>query len=174
MTSIRVRRASVEDARAIAEIHVRSWRAAYRGLVPDAVLEELSVEQRERSWGALLDEGGSSAFTLVAERERRLVGFCSVATPSRDDDAGARTCEVAALYVEPDLRRTGIGGALLEAALADVRAAEWRSVTLWLLAGNDSARAFYERFGFAPDGAGKANERLGRPEARLRAELGTT
>jgi len=42
-----IRPATPEDARAIAEVHVASWRYAYRGLLPDDVLDRLSVEERE-------------------------------------------------------------------------------------------------------------------------------
>ena len=58
-----------------------------------------------------------------------------------------------ALYIEPSRWRAGVGRALLAEALARLRAAEWSEVTLWVLAGNSPARAFYERFGFAADGA---------------------
>jgi hypothetical protein len=42
-----IRRASQSDARAIAEVHVASWRETYRGIVPDAFLDALSVAERE-------------------------------------------------------------------------------------------------------------------------------
>ena len=42
-----IRLATLADARAIAELHVASWRAAYVGILPPAYLEGLSVEERE-------------------------------------------------------------------------------------------------------------------------------
>ena len=63
------------------------------------------------------------------------------------------TAEISALYIDPSRWRSGVGRALLAEALARLRAAEWSEVTLWVLAGNAPARAFYERFGFAADGA---------------------
>lgn len=171
MSATNVRRASPEDAAAIAGIHVRSWQVAYRGLVPDAVLDGLSVQQREAVWRQLLSGGGEPTFTLVAERGCDVAGFCSVAAPSRDDDARDRTCEVAAVYVEPDAWRTGIGRALLNTALHEVRGDGWNEATLWVLAENDAARAFYDSFGFTLDGAAKRRERTGQPEVRLRASL---
>ena len=70
-------------------------------------------------------------FTLVAERATEPVGFCSMTTPSRDDDAAETTCEVAAIYVAPQAWRTGVGSALLATALHDVRQDRWHEVTLW-------------------------------------------
>lgn len=166
-----VREASAQDAGAIARVHVRSWQAAYRGLVPDAVLDGLSVEQRERTWRKLLNCDRETAFTIVAEHDGDVAGFCSVSAPSRDDDAGDRTCEVGAIYVEPGVWRTGVGRALLNTALRRVRGEGWEDATLWVLSENHAARAFYERFGFAPDGAEMQHERSGQREVRLRASL---
>ena len=45
-SSMLVRASTVSDARRIAYIHVETWRAAYRGQMPDAVLDALDVERR--------------------------------------------------------------------------------------------------------------------------------
>ena len=163
-----VRPATHEDAAAIAHVHVRSWQVAYRGLLPDATLDRLSVEQRRTTWLQML-ENIDDAFALVAEGDAGLVGFCSMATPSRDDDAGETTCEVAAIYVAPSVWRVGIGDALLDEALRKVRQDGWREATLWVFAANAGARAFYDGFGFAPDGAEMHDQSSGQTEIRLRA-----
>ncbi len=170
MWATSVRPATPDDAAAIAGVHVRSWQMAYRGVVPDAILERLSVEQRRRTWSELLEDR-HGAFTLVADRGGEVVGFCSMAIPSRDDDAGEATCEVGAIYVEPTLWRAGVGARLLETALDTVRDSGWREVTLWVFAANASARAFYESFGFASDGAEMHHQSSGQTEIRLRASL---
>ncbi len=60
-----IRRATRDDADAITCIHVHSWQHAYRGLVPDALLDGLSVEQRRTIWRQLLDNN-YAMFTLLA------------------------------------------------------------------------------------------------------------
>ena len=40
---MKVRKANEGDARRIAEIHVRAWRAAYRGILSNSLLDSLSV-----------------------------------------------------------------------------------------------------------------------------------
>jgi GNAT superfamily N-acetyltransferase len=171
VTGTSVRPATPADAAAIAGVHVRAWQVAYRGLVPDEVLDALSLAQRESAWQALLERNAEGEFTLVAERGSDVVAFCSVIAPSRDDDADSRTCEVAAIYVEPSRWRDGVGSMLLGAALKQVGAAACDHVTLWVFAANDAALAFYRRFGFAPDGAETWHERSGQKEVRLRAAL---
>lgn len=166
-----MRRATPADAAAIAGVHVRAWQIAYQGIVPDEVLDGLSLAQRESTWQTLLERNAEGAFTLVAERDDHVVGFCSMLAPSRDEDAGARTCEVAAIYVEPDLWRKGVGSALLVTALQEAGAAGWDDVTLWMFAANEDALAFYRRFAFAADGAETWHERSGQKEVRLRAPI---
>ena len=59
--AVTVRDATVDDAHAIAEVHVASWRWAYRGQVPEAILDALSVEDREAMWRRSLSEGKARA-----------------------------------------------------------------------------------------------------------------
>lgn len=170
MCTTTVRPATTDDAHAIARVHVRSWQVAYRGLVPDSILHGLSVEQRRTIWHQLL-ANTDGIVTLVAERNAELVGFCSIATPSRDDDATEETCEVTAIYVAPSAWRAGIGRALLTTALDEVRQNGWREVTLWVFAADAGARAFYDGFGFVPSGAETHHQPSGQTEVRLRAAL---
>ncbi len=167
-----MRRAVREDAAAIAAIHMRTWQAAYRGLLSDELLDGLSVSQRETFWREAL-AGEHPGSVLVAAGDGAVVGFCAVAAPSRDADAAERVAEIAAIYVDPDIWRVGVGRALMEVALADLRAGDWHSVTLWVLAENHQARDFYARFGFEPDGAETTHERSGQTEIRLGAFLNT-
>ena len=162
-------------------MHVRSWQVAYRGLLPDQLLDELSVPAREHTWREILagPAGAHVTDVTVAVRAGTVAGFCAVVTPSRDDaastvtgdDATGGVAEIAALYVDPPAWRSGAGRALMQAALASLRAAGWREVTLWVLASNQQARAFYAASGFRPDGATMAHPGSGRPEVRLRAAL---
>ena len=163
-----VRGADPADAAAIAEVHVRSWQIAYRGIVPDDVLDGLSVAQRERMWGDLLAHGAGGPLVLVAERDDHVIGFCSALTQARD---GAGDAEITAIYVEPGHWREGVGAALLSAALQELRCAGQTAVTLWMFAANDRALAFYRRFGFLADGAQAVDAASGQAEVRLRATL---
>ena len=166
-----VRRAVPADAAAIARIHVRAWQVAYRGLVPDDVLDGLSVEQWEIGWLKMISDTESSPITFVAERDGHVVGFVAHAAPSRDEDAHGRTAEVGAIYVDPGAWRSGVGSALMDAALDELRNGSWSELTLWVLAENAGARAFYAHYGFQPDGAEVLHEQSGQSEIRLRASL---
>ena len=153
-----IRHASGRDAARIAGIHVRSWQAAYRGLVPDEVLDALDPVHRAMVWKGLL--GTSEETVLVAMRGSRMAGFCSL-VPSRDPDAAAGTGEIASFWVDPPAWGLGAGRALARELVAQARGRRFRRLTLWVLPGNARARCFYEKAGFAPDGAVKQEERQG-------------
>jgi len=64
-----IRFAAPGDEHGIAVVHVESWQAAYRGLMPQKVLDELSIEQRESGWHEYLHDTERVSRTLVAERD---------------------------------------------------------------------------------------------------------
>jgi ribosomal protein S18 acetylase RimI-like enzyme len=152
-----IRTARADDARQIAHIHVETWRTAYRGLIPDAVLDKLEVERRAAFWQERLLSARGAVF--VAEEGADVTGFCDL-VPSRDKEADAEgVAEIAAIYVLPRHWRKGAGRALCESAVAEARRRGYKSVTLWVLASNEGAKAFYEAMGFSLDG-GTKTERM--------------
>jgi L-amino acid N-acyltransferase YncA len=165
---VKVRRAVPADARAIAEVHVRSWQAGYRGLMPDDVLDGLSVAEREPRWRDGLSDGST---VFVAEKDGELIGFCGLSEPSRDEDAGEGVAEVASIYIDPRAWRAGAGRALMDVALGHLRAGGWREATLWVLRENQGALDFYAAHGFRPDGAEQLYERTRTIGIRLRRPL---
>lgn len=167
-----IREAVLSDARAIAEIHVRAWQAAYRGQLPDAYLDGLSVEERLEQHEWTIRNPRETWRLWVSEDGDRLAGF-AVTGPSEDADADERTGEVYAIYLEPDRVGTGVGRELFGHAVEDLRARGFRSVTLWVLETNERARRFYEVAGWTTDGT-TASERIDcamLPTVRYRADL---
>jgi GNAT superfamily N-acetyltransferase len=163
---VHVRRATGEDSLAIEQVRVRGWQVAYRHVFPVEELEQLPVDGER--WRARLVAPPRGWSTFVAEDDGSVVGFASVG-PSRDV---AGLGELYAIYVDPDAWSTGAGRALIERCEEQLRA-EYAAATLWVLEENPRARRFYERAGWAPDGARKAEDRWGvrAPEVRYRKEL---
>jgi RimJ/RimL family protein N-acetyltransferase len=146
-----IREATPSDGRAIAEVHVASWRWAYRDDLPAEFLDGLSVEDRERMWDGWLAPDQPGAGTLVAEERDRIVGFCGFAR-CRDDDATQRTAEVLTIYLLPEAAGRGIGRDLFASAVERLRALGYDRATLWVMASNDRSRRFYEVAGWSWDG----------------------
>lgn len=150
----RIRPAEPADARALAVIHVTCWRAAYAGIMPDALLAGLSVEDRERSWRRNLETPASSeGHTWLVEVAGRALGFASTG-PCRDADRPSGF-ELWALYLDPAAWGRGLGRALMAFVLADAAARGHDTLSLWVLDGNTRGRRFYEAAGFRADGGAK-------------------
>ncbi len=147
------------DAHGIAVVHVRSWQAAYRGLMPQDVLDGLSVDQRAAGWERIIAQPDTASRTLVAERDGTIVGWAGFGS-ARDADPPA-TGELWGIYAHPDAWSTGVGHALLTASEDALQAQGHTGAYLWVLDGNERAAAFYERHGWIGDGATKVEERPG-------------
>ena len=151
MTADAVRAATPRDARSVARVHVDTWRAAYAGIVPQAVLDGLSVERREAFWRAATEQPGDHRLWVI-ESDGIVVGFASTG-PARDDDLPAGAGELLAIYLVPAHWGRGLGARLFGRAIADLGERDIDPVVLWVLAANERGRRFYESMGCQPDGA---------------------
>jgi GNAT superfamily N-acetyltransferase len=171
VSEAKIRRAVPADAATIAGIHVRGWQWAYRGLMPDAFLDSLSIEERGRSWRELLDPE-HAWHTWLAEADGQALGFVTCG-PTSDDALPDGTGEVFALYQEAQTAGTGVGRALFSHAMRDLLAQGFNVAVLWVLESNQRARRFYEVAGWNLDGAQKEDRRADhvRHQVRYRSVL---
>jgi GNAT superfamily N-acetyltransferase len=141
--------------------------------MPDELLDNLSVAEREARWRELIGDSERHWLNLVAEDDGGdLAGFCAVTTSGQIPEDGEPPAEVGALYVDPPRWREGAGSALLTAALESLKERGWQEVTLWALPQSTGALAFYKRLGFeVEEGVEKPEPRSGLPVIRLRADL---
>jgi RimJ/RimL family protein N-acetyltransferase len=158
-----VRPARIEDVAAIAEIHVRSWQAAYAGLIPQSYLDSLTPAQREPGWTRAIQDGDASrgGTLLVTDDGEKVIGFARICESRDADSAASDVGEVQAIYLAPDAWGTGAGRALMTAALARLTELGYQQATLWVLDSNVRARRFYAAAGFHPDGAVKDDDSHG-------------
>ena len=152
---MRVRAARVEDAAAISVIKVAGWRFAYRGLMPDAVLDALDEQAHAQGWRrritALADPLGIPRLAVDAAGEVRGVVVVDRVPVGGDEDSAAEDAGVGRLrmlYLEPELVGAGIGHRLLVDAYTRLRAAGAQTGQLWVLDGNARAIGFYARHGW--------------------------
>ncbi|MFJ7218304.1 GNAT family N-acetyltransferase [Amycolatopsis sp. NPDC098790] len=131
-----IRPAVVADAAAIGEVHVRSWQAAYAGLIPADFLARLSASSRAASWERRIRDGGP---VLVAEDDGAVVGFAAYGPG-----------QLYALYLLPEHWGRGLGRALHDRVVEELPG---DSAVLWVLSTNERAKAFYLRQGWVADGA---------------------
>lgn len=148
-----IRRATPDDADAIARVHVDSWRSAYRGLVPDSHLERLNYEIRAKGFRESIASGAEE--TYLVEQAGDLIGFLTLGGCRDADLDAALTGEIWGIYLAPQYWRRGVGRQLCHEAEKMLISRNYRQAVLWVFEGNASARRFYEAMGFEVDGASK-------------------
>jgi GNAT superfamily N-acetyltransferase len=156
-----IRPATVADARVLAELEVRAWRWAYVDIVAEQ--DMITIDEREAHWSSAAREG-----VFVAEVEGRVIGVVHVGPVDGDRSAGPAITGVAqaapdpdggsvgllgVLAVEPAAQGAGLGAALYDHAVDQLRSAGFADAVVWLFDGDGHARGFYERRGWHADGA---------------------
>jgi ribosomal protein S18 acetylase RimI-like enzyme len=142
MSSYSVRPATPRDAKAIAEIHVATWQAAYQGLMPDDYLQKFTVEKCLSFWREAIEY--SEPQLLVATDGEQVTGFVGF-DRSRDPGSKSTTGEIWALYVMPSHWGKGAGLALWDGAREGLKEEGCTQVTLWVMLRNERALRFFEQ-----------------------------
>ncbi len=157
-----IRPATLADVDAIAALHVDSWRASYRGILPDAFLDGPVEEDRASHWYELMEGVGDDRTVFVSEADDGLAGLVAVARSSEEGFDGY----IEHIHVRPDLKGAGIGRQLMAAAADRLIAMGCASAYLLVFEGNRRAVRFYvalggksTRFGME-DMAGRSIPRL--------------
>jgi GNAT superfamily N-acetyltransferase len=152
---VSVRVAWADDAAAIAELQVRTWREVYADLLPpDALPGPDAVAGAAEAWRASLSKPGDARNrVLVALERNRVVGFAITAPASDPDSDPVVDAELMELTVDPAERGRGHGSRLLQAAVETMQADRFTRAVLWAVASDDALRAFLTGAGWAPDTA---------------------
>jgi ribosomal protein S18 acetylase RimI-like enzyme len=154
-----VRPARAGDADSLAQVQVASWRQGFAGIVPGALLAELTGEEAQKVWRDRWREAISNPPTsrhrvLVAvEPSREVAGFVS-AGPTTDADRWPGTDgELYELRMDPEQTGRGHGSRLLHAAADTLTEDGFRTLSIWVLEADRALREFLESSGWAADGA---------------------
>ncbi|WP_189712113.1 GNAT family N-acetyltransferase [Streptomyces phaeofaciens] len=154
---------TLADCDRVAEIRIRGWQRAYRGLMPQPYLDALSVAEDAERRRALFGRADGGVVNLVAVGAPRgpsrhrgnagaVIGWAALG-PYRDGEIRTGDAELYAIYVDAGHLGTGVGRALLQESVRLAGARGQSRLYLWVLKENAPARRFYERAGFRADGA---------------------
>ena len=137
---LKIRPATTKDAKAIATINVLGWKTTYCGLIPDDVLDKLSVTKKriENFTNAI----SNCPIFLLAENETGIIGYLNGGKPRTNEFP--YPYEIYGFYIHPDFQRKGIGTALINAFKEKING---RSFCVCLLKGNEKALNFYQKMG---------------------------
>lgn len=148
---IQIRIATKADAAAIADLHARSWRLAYKGMLNDQyLLHELDTD-RLVHWQKRFSEPESDQYVIIAEDPEQPASLLGFACALGRFDAEVGTL-VDNLHAHPDFKKSGVGRLLLS------RVAQWSLsrypdalIHLWVVAQNSAAIGFYKHMGAVED-----------------------
>jgi GNAT superfamily N-acetyltransferase len=144
-SSVIIRPAQLPDAEAIARVQVDTWRTAYKGIMPENFLADLSYEQNIKRWQNILADPNPNRFGYVAESDSEtIVGF-ALGGAERNGDPDY-VGELYAIYLLESFQRQGIGRRLIATLAQRLVGAGLPSLLVWVLEGNP-CRGFYEMLG---------------------------
>lgn len=137
-----VRKARLSDTPEIASIHIKSWKSAFEGLMPEGYINSYRLEDRNTEWLNVLESGSESV--IIAENTSRLVGFLSYSESEKSQD----TLAVSKLYLCPSIYGKGVGYLLMKQLESNAKSAGIKLINLYVLDNNQTAINFYSKLGF--------------------------
>ena len=166
---MKIQKATVEQARALAEIHITAWQIAYADILSPELLGSVSVDDREARFRDSLANNKEDTFS--AEVDGEIVGFMTLG-PNRDPDLTKDIGEIWGIYIAPKHWRRGYGKTMFNWAFAEMRERGFSTLVLWAFENNRRGDAFYTQMGFAKDGSQKLIPKFGAQKiVRYRREI---
>ena len=154
-----VRFADFYDSKILGYIHCQSWISAYKTIIPDSILDDISVEKREKYFQKALSEKLEEDVLIF--NESNPVGFLTLGK-CRDKDSDNFWGEIWGIQLLPSYWSQGIGTELINWGINELKNRAFTKISLWVLEENINARKFYEKIGFKHDGTIKELN-IGRP-----------
>ncbi|RXI96642.1 GNAT family N-acetyltransferase [Anaerobacillus alkaliphilus] len=137
-----VRKATVNDAKGIAKVHVDSWRTTYQSIIPEEFLNNLSYERREKLW---VDNIQSMNVYIAESDKGEIIGFSS-GGKERSGSYPGYDGELYAIYILQEYQGQGVGKKLVEPVVEELLSNGVSSMLVLVLEDNPSCR-FYEALG---------------------------
>ena len=139
-----VRDAELSDANDLSLVYQISWKTAYKGMVPDEYLYNLSqdhwtesfkkwINDKEKKVNVLLDNSKIIGGIVYGKARQENLGNCG---------------EIISLYVLPEYFGKGAGRLLMDCAIKNLKLATYSKVYIWVLDKNIRAQKFYRKYGF--------------------------
>jgi ribosomal protein S18 acetylase RimI-like enzyme len=143
---MRIRRATADDAEAIAAVHVRAWQQTYRGILPDEFLDGLSPAEWAIGRRRGLERNPNPTSCFVVETDGGDIIAFALCGANRTTDLPFKG-EILAIYVLAERQNQGLGTRLMRACVGELAERGLASMVLWVAEANSRARSFYERLG---------------------------
>ena len=130
-----------DDLLEISNIYERSWKYAYRDIIPQDYLDSIPKGR----WAGSINKIGMNS--LVVIENGRIIGtasFCKSRWKQYSDYG-----EIVSIYFLPAYMGKGYGHQLLKKCIEELNILGYDNILLWVLEDNQRARKFYEKNGFS-------------------------
>lgn len=139
---IEIRNIRKTDIPQVVNININAWKTAYKGIIDDDYLDNMSKEDKIKR----REEDYKNNGFIVATINDEIVGFCRyIDNNSLSPEIEDVDCEIIALYVDNELKKQGIGRKMLEYVKNEFKDKGKKKMVLWCLKENKEAKKFYER-----------------------------
>ncbi|WP_312833232.1 GNAT family N-acetyltransferase [Sedimentibacter saalensis] len=139
-----IREAKISDVLSIAKVNVDTWRSAYRGILSNEYLNNLSYEQREQAMKNIINNSKKDEISIfVAEESTNgIVGFSTCGRERSNDEIYHG--ELYAIYIIKEYQNKGIGRVLFNHVQERLSTQKLQPMLIWVLEDNKPACNFYE------------------------------
>jgi ribosomal protein S18 acetylase RimI-like enzyme len=147
---INIRYANANDAESLGLVYSQSYQTAFRGIIPDNILDDVfSYEKRRDGLRIELSEG--KLLNVVMHKEDKPIGFLTYGK-SKDENLDSSVIELLRLYILPSYWGQNIGSQLMSWGIKELQQKGYSKIRLWVIEENKRAIKLYERMGFVHDG----------------------
>ena len=143
MDNLVIRKMEYKDIESVANIKVSSWRLSYKGIIDDEYLDNMDIN----SYIEKRREDYNKSLYYVAELDGKVVGFSRYDDRLRQVNGKNIGGEIYALYVDPNMKRMGIGRALVNKIEEEFKEKGITSFIIWCLKDNEPSKIFYRKIG---------------------------
>lgn len=158
-----------DDAPAIARVQARAWRSSYVGVLPDALLDALDLDEVAAGWREAMARPADARSRVLIALERSTVTGFAVTGPALDPDCDpVADGELSDLTVDPEHRRDGHGSRLMQACVDTLLADRFTRAVSWANTADDAVRELLTSAGWSPDGAHRELDLRGDGEIRVK------
>jgi L-amino acid N-acyltransferase YncA len=142
--TMKIRKATIDDAKAIAKVHVESWKTTYEDIVPSSYLQQLSVMEKEQLWKRGLQK--EKHYIFVVEDEAVCGFIAGGKNRSKEGVLADYEGEIYAIYLLRAQQGKGYGKELVKTLVKDFVNEGINSMIVRVLDDNPS-KHFYEQLG---------------------------
>lgn len=139
-----IRKMKKSDCSFVTHVITVAWNETYRGIVSDKILDNMYLNEDERTNKAYNRFNEKDNHQFVLEVNKMIVGYMNVGPT---DDAEYNNCgEVHAIYIINNYKGKGYGRRMIEVGIAELKKMGFDKMIIGCLV-NNSSNEFYKHIG---------------------------